>query len=138
MRLMRRMGLDGDGLNGADSVAIMASFGRHHPIDGVSFRKLIDVFGADSDAFHDSGASKEQRVADCQWLIESLVCSVFDTVRCIAKETVFGLKDGFFLVPAAELPVNVDQTGFRQVFEVRNDAVSELARNGAFDLKCFH
>ena len=132
------MGLGVDGLNGADSVAIMASFGRYHPIDGVSFRKLIDVFRADSDAFHDSGASKEQRVADCQRLIESLVCSVFDAIGCIAKEPVFRLEDRVFLAPVAELPVNVDQTGFRQVFEVRNDAVAILASNGAFDLKCFH
>lgn len=128
----------GDRLNEADSVTIMASFRRHNPFDGVSFRKLIDVFGADSNAFHDSGASKEQGVADCQRLIESLVCSVFDAILCIAKETVFSLKDSFFLAEVSELPVNVDQTGFRHVFERRDDAVAVLARNGAFDLKCFH
>ena len=116
----------------------MASFRRHNPFDGVSFRKLIDVFGADSNAFHDSGASKEQGVADCQRFVEILVCSVFDAILCVAKETVFSLKDSFFLAEVAKLPVNVDQTGFRQVFEVRDDAIPELTGWCAFNLKCFH
>ena len=67
------MGLSGDGLNEADSVTIIASLRRHDPFDGVSFRKIIDVFGADSNAFHDSGASKEQGVADCQRFIETVL-----------------------------------------------------------------
>ena len=62
----------------------------------------------------------------------------FNVVLCVAKETVFRLEDRVFLAPVAELPIHVDQTGFRQVFERRDDAVTVLARGSLLDLKCLH
>jgi len=62
----------------------------------------------------------------------------FKVERRIAKETVFGLLNRFFLGIRAELPVNVDDTSLRQVFEWRDDSVPELTGRGAFNLKCFH
>lgn len=62
----------------------------------------------------------------------------FKVERRIAKETVFGLFDGRFLRIGAEFPVNVDQIGFRKVFEWRDYAVPELTGRSAFNLKCFH
>lgn len=58
----------------------------------------------------------------------------FDVEGGIAKETVFRLLDRFFLGIRAEFPVNVDQIGFRKVFEWRDDTVPELTGWSAFDL----
>lgn len=62
----------------------------------------------------------------------------FDVEWSVAKKTVNGLSNRFFLGIRAELPVNVDDTSLRQVFEWRDDSVPELTGRGAFNLKCFH
>ena len=62
----------------------------------------------------------------------------FDVEGSIAKETVFRLFDRFFLGIRAEFPVNVDDLGFRQVFEWRDDTVPELTGRRFFDLKRSH
>lgn len=58
----------------------------------------------------------------------------FDVEFLIAKETVLGLFDSAFLGEWAELPVNVDQTGFRQVFEGGDDPIPELTGSGPLNL----
>lgn len=58
----------------------------------------------------------------------------FKVERRIAKETVFSLFNCFFLGERAELPVDVDDTSLRQVFEWRDDSVPELTGGRAFDL----
>lgn len=62
----------------------------------------------------------------------------FDVEGGIAKETVFRLLNRFFLGIRAEFPVNIDQIGFRKVFEWRDDTVPELTGRRFLDLKCFH
>ena len=62
----------------------------------------------------------------------------FDVEGGIAKEAVFSLLNRFFLGIRTEFPVNVDDQGFRKVFEWRDDTVPELTGSGAFDLECFH
>ena len=70
--------------------------------------------------------------------LRSINLAGFKVERSVAKETVFRLFDGFFLRERAEFPVNIDQIGFRQVLERRDDAVPELTGRRAFNLKCFH
>jgi len=62
----------------------------------------------------------------------------FKVERSVAKETVLGLFDGGFLRKGSEFPVNVDQKGFRKVFERSDDTIPELTGWCAFNLKCFH
>ena len=62
----------------------------------------------------------------------------FEVERSVAKETVLGLFDGGFLRKGSEFPVNVDQKGFRKVFERCYDTIPELTGRCFLDLKCFH
>ncbi len=52
----------------------------------------------------------------------------------IEREPLFCLGDGFFAIEWAEFPIDDDDASLRQVFEVSDDAVSELSRRGLLDL----
>jgi len=56
----------------------------------------------------------------------------------IEREPFLGLFNRFFAVEWAEFPVDDDDASLRQVFEVSDDAVSELSRWCLLNLKCFH
>ena len=56
----------------------------------------------------------------------------------IEREPFLGLLNRFFPIERSEFPVNDDDAGLRQVFEVADDAVAVLAGRRAFNLKCFH
>lgn len=62
----------------------------------------------------------------------------FKVERSVPKESFLGLFNGGFLRKGSEFPVNVDQKGFRKVFERRYDTIPELTGRSAFNLKCFH
>jgi hypothetical protein len=62
----------------------------------------------------------------------------FKVERSVAKETVFGLFDGFFLGIRSEFPIDDDNPSLRQVFEWGDDAVTELTGWRFLDLKCSH
>ena len=56
----------------------------------------------------------------------------------VPKESILGLFNGGFLRKGSEFPVNVDQKGFRKVFERCYDTIPELTGRCFLDLKCFH
>lgn len=56
----------------------------------------------------------------------------------IEREPLFGLLNRFFPIEWAEFPIDDDDASLRQVFEVSDDAVSELSRRGFLNLECFH
>jgi hypothetical protein len=56
----------------------------------------------------------------------------------IEREPLFGLFNRFFAVEWAEFPIDDDDASLRQVFEVADDAVSELSRRSFLNLECFH
>lgn len=56
----------------------------------------------------------------------------------VPKESLLGLFNGGFLRKGSEFPVNVDQKGFRKVFERRYDTIPELTGWRFLDLKRSH
>lgn len=70
--------------------------------------------------------------------IEFIGLERFEVEFLIAKKTVFGLLNRFFLGEWAEFPVNVDKVRFRNVFEWRDDTVTELTGRGSLELERFH
>jgi hypothetical protein len=56
----------------------------------------------------------------------------------IEREPFLGLLNRLFAIEWAEFPVNDDDASLRQVFEVTDDAVSELSRWCLLNLECFH
>ncbi len=56
----------------------------------------------------------------------------------IEREPFLGLLNRLFTIEWAEFPVDDDDAGLRQVFEVTDDAVAELTRWCLLNLECFH